>query len=115
MGRGGAGEARRAAPQVGGGDGGDGALPKGAGAVSMTTALPLGGGRGEPPEDQGQTPSAGEVLREKGTRVAEQDERESPRGRLAGEGQGPSAAKVVTDAGGRFVGIWRTKRKRIGL
>lgn len=34
------------APQVGGGDGGEGAQPKGAGAVSMTTALPSGRGPG---------------------------------------------------------------------
>lgn len=33
-------------PQVGGGDGGEGAPPKGAGAVSMTTALASGRGPG---------------------------------------------------------------------
>lgn len=40
-------------PQVGGGDGGEGAPPEGAGAVSMTTRYPAGGdselSRPEPP------------------------------------------------------------------
>lgn len=56
-------------PQVGGGDDSEGAPPKGAGAVSMTTALPFGRGRGaEWPEagsceDRVLRHRTGEVLR----------------------------------------------------
>ena len=46
-------------------------------------------------------PSAGEVLGEKGI-GSEQEKRVSERKRVAGGGQGPSAVKVVTDAGERF-------------